>query len=103
MQVKDILVTGGAGFIGSHLLDALTLKYPNSKVIVLDDFSNSALSLDQMGARQAHGDFDNLEILQNSVENIGEMDFGNWEISHIFHLAAQVNLRTSEKRPIFDA
>src|SRR5258708_29744034 len=40
MQIKGstVLITGGAGFIGSHIIDQLLLKKPK-KIIVLDDFS----------------------------------------------------------------
>jgi len=33
---KNILVTGGAGFIGSHLVRLLVNKYPNYRIINLD-------------------------------------------------------------------
>ena len=37
--MKNILITGGAGFIGSHLVKHFTLKYPNYKIINFDILS----------------------------------------------------------------
>ena len=34
--LKSILVTGGSGFIGSHLIRRLIKQYPNSKILNLD-------------------------------------------------------------------
>jgi len=52
--LKDVLVTGGAGFIGSHLIESLLKK--NVKVLVVDDFSN--------------GSKKNLESYLNNIEII---------------------------------
>ncbi|ACD66682.1 MAG TPA: ADP-glyceromanno-heptose 6-epimerase [Sulfurihydrogenibium sp.] len=38
---QNILITGGAGFIGSNLALKLQKDYPNSKILVLDDFSSA--------------------------------------------------------------
>ncbi len=40
-QPSNILVTGGAGFIGANLALALQEKYPQSKILILDDFSSA--------------------------------------------------------------
>ncbi len=40
-QPYKILITGGAGFIGSNLAMSLQNKYPNSKIVILDDFSSA--------------------------------------------------------------
>jgi dTDP-D-glucose 4,6-dehydratase len=38
---QNILITGGAGFIGSNLALKLQKDYPNSKILILDDFSSA--------------------------------------------------------------
>ena len=40
--MKTILITGGAGFIGSHLVRHFVLKYPNYNIINLDILSYAA-------------------------------------------------------------
>ncbi len=42
MQFKKILITGGAGFIGSHVVDAIISQYPESRVIVFDKMNYAA-------------------------------------------------------------
>ena len=41
MKFKKILITGGAGFIGTNLTNHLLNTYPNIKIIIFDNFSNN--------------------------------------------------------------
>jgi len=84
------IVTGGAGFIGSHLVDQLLeLKH---EVIVLDNFST--------GRRE------NLEHIKDKILLV-ECDLsiqGNWvkyfqEVDWVFHLAALADIVPSIQRP----
>jgi UDP-glucose 4-epimerase len=90
------LVTGGAGFIGSHLVDALTVR--GDRVLVLDDLSS--------GRREnLAGAFDaGAELLEGSVTDeaaIAEaFERGRPEL--VFHLAAQIDVRRSVSDPAFD-
>ena len=63
LQDKKVLVTGGAGFIGSHIVEELLKE--NAKVIVLDNLST--------------GNFDNLEPFLDKIEFI-EGDITNVEL-----------------------
>ncbi|MBA2522093.1 MAG: GDP-mannose 4,6-dehydratase [Solirubrobacterales bacterium] len=91
------LLTGGAGFIGSHLADELVRR--GDEVLVLDDLStghesNLADAIDG-GARLTRGD-------------IAERDFVSAEVSsfapeRVFHLAAQADVRRANEDPAFDA
>jgi len=80
------LVTGGAGFIGSHLVDALVSR--GDEVVVLDDLST--------GRR----DYVN-PVAQFRPHDVREP----FEIGAdvVFHLAAQADVGTSMERPSFDA
>ena len=35
--MNNVLVTGGCGFIGGHLIDQLKANYPEAKIVVVDD------------------------------------------------------------------
>lgn len=68
MQYKDILITGGAGFVGSNLALKLKQDYPNVKITVLDNLKRrgSELSLKRLknaGVEFVHGDIRNREDL----------------------------------------
>lgn len=85
------LVTGGAGFIGSHLVDSLLTK--GWEVRVLDNFSTGRIeNLNQYDP--------NLEILAGSAcsTDIVQMCLSNVQI--VYHLAARVGARNVESDPI---
>lgn len=88
-----ILITGGGGFIGSHLADRLIKE--NHTVTILDDFSTGSIS--------------NLEMLSNSqnlqVKNGSILDFQLVselvaESDYVFHLAAAVGVFNIVNRPL---
>ncbi len=87
MQMKHILVTGGAGFIGSHLVDSL-LK-DDFNVVVLDDLSS--------GKMQNLPNDERLQFIQGDVADHLLIDkvFKEFTFSHIFHLAAIASVHES--------
>ena len=86
------LVTGGAGFIGSHLVDALLAR--GDEVHVVDNLTTgSRENLDD--AAELH----ELDIRDESFEQVA----GKLEPEVVFHLAAQADVGTSVERPAFDA
>jgi UDP-glucose 4-epimerase len=89
-----ILITGGAGFIGSHLADAL-LAAGTHEVSILDDLSAGKRDRVDSRARFYHGNIRNADEVRMIV------DREKPEV--IFHLAAQMDVRRSVAEPVFDA
>ncbi len=87
-----ILVTGGAGFIGSHIVDALIER--GDEVVVVDNLSTGLK--DNVNPKA--------KLYQMSITDSGLMEVFEREMPEIVsHHAAQVNLRRSVGEPQFDA
>src|SRR5215469_12621636 len=89
-----ILVTGGAGFIGSHTVDALVAAGAG-EVAVLDDLS--AGKRHQVNAKATLYQID----LRDAAAVASVVEKAKPEL--IFHLAAQMDVRRSVADPAFDA
>jgi UDP-glucose 4-epimerase len=96
---RRVLVTGGAGFIGSVLVDRLLAE--GDRVVVVDDLSTG--KLENLAEARAHADggfeFQRLDLNGGSLGKVVERH----RPEVIFHLAAQINVRVSVEEPIFDA
>jgi UDP-glucose 4-epimerase len=86
------LVTGGAGFIGSHLVDALLAR--GDQVHVVDDLATGSRENLASGV-----ELHELDIRDESLEQLA----GQLRPELVFHLAAQADVGTSVERPAFDA
>ena len=93
MKYKKALVTGGAGFIGSHLVEALLKN--NVTVLVVDNLlTGKKTNLDRL---------ENVEVIYDDLgsdESIKEIKKFNPEIC--FHLAAQSSVVISVEDPLLD-
>ncbi len=85
------MVTGGAGFIGSHV--ARALKEEGHEVLVVDDLS--------FGKRENIPEID-LEVVDIRDEKIHGI-FRDFSPHYVFHLAAQIDVRRSLREPEVDA
>lgn len=89
--MKKFIVTGGAGFIGSHLVNRLIDD--GHKVLVIDNFSNSEPSKVNSKAHICTADISNVSYKYKIIGQMVDCD-------GIFHLAALTNLQESIEDPI---
>jgi len=87
-----VLVTGGAGFIGSHVAEALVAR--GEDVVVLDDLSS--------GKRQNLPDY-GVNFVEGDIRAPLDELFAEVKPTICFHLAAQADVRVSVERPDHDA
>ena len=93
------LVTGGAGFIGSTLVDQLLAA--GHEVAVIDNLSSGNLA-NLAGATAAHGD--RLRVHEVDIRDAAAGEVVAAESSEVmFHLAAQADVRASVDDPALDA
>ena len=87
------LITGGAGFIGSHLVDALVLS--GHEVIILDD-----LSTGRHDNLRQHAGNHGVEFILGSILNEGLVDDAVRRADIVLHLAAAVGVNLIVERPL---
>src|ERR671934_54431 len=85
------IVTGGAGFIGSHVADALVAR--GDEVHVLDNLTSGRRENVPEGARLHEGD----------IRSDADAAFDEARPEACFHLAAQADVRVSVDDPVYDA
>jgi UDP-glucose 4-epimerase len=85
------LVTGGAGFIGSNIVDELVRR--RHQVVVLDDFS-SGKEANLVAVR------DQIELYVGSITDLGTVEKACEGVDYVIHLAARTSVPRSVKDPI---
>ncbi|MBC8509895.1 MAG: SDR family NAD(P)-dependent oxidoreductase [Chloroflexi bacterium] len=89
---SHILVTGGAGFIGSHLVDALVSS--GNRVRVLDNLSRGKLLF-----LEKHIANESVEFIKADLQDYQAVQQATVGIDIVFHLAAQANVMGAEVDP----
>ncbi len=92
--MQRVLITGGAGFIGSHLAESLVTQ--GKEVYVIDDLSTG--SADNLAALRGNPRF---HFTQASVRDGRELDQLVGQADFIYHLAAAVGVELVVKNPVY--
>lgn len=92
MKINDcsVLITGGAGFIGSHIAERLLVE--GSHVRILDNLSTGRTQNVPVGATFIKGDIRDVELVAQSMKGV----------DIVFHEAAQINPAKAVEDPLFD-
>lgn len=85
------LITGGAGFIGSHLTDELCAR--GDEIIILDDLSTGRLE-------NLATSIESVRFVEGSVLDVGLVDSLVARVDRVFHLAAAVGVHTILNEPL---
>lgn len=97
MNQRSILLTGGAGFIGSNLVHYLLEKYPNYKIINLDLLTYAG-DLENLASVEKHPDY---KFYQGDIcdRELVSKIFKDHKIDGVFHLAAESHVDNSISNP----
>ena len=95
---KPIVITGGAGFIGSNLADALLSD--GETVAVLDNLSRGGVKQNLLWLQERHGE--RLQVVTADVRDSEAVDAALANAAAVFHFAAQTAVTTSLADPIED-
>ncbi len=96
--MKKILITGGAGFIGAHVVKHFVKKYTNDQIINLDCLTYAAEPKNLTDVESCEN-YKFLKININNAENIDDV-FKDHSITHVIHLAAESHVDRSIENSI---
>jgi len=92
---KTILITGGAGFIGSSLAEKLASD-KNARIIIIDNLLTGSLN------KVPTSEYDNVTFIKGDVNKLPELAhaFTEYKPNHVFHFAAVVGVKRTLENPL---
>ena len=98
MTQRNILITGGAGFIGSHLVEHLVESYPHYRIVILDKltYAGNPANIESVTARP------NVTFIEGDITDATLVDsvFSQHNIDGVIHLAAESHVDRSISAPL---
>jgi UDP-glucuronate 4-epimerase len=96
MSARKVLVTGGAGFIGSHLVEALVERGDSVRVLdSFDPYYDPAIK-----RRNIAGVLPHIELLEGDLRDLELLGRAVRGVDSVVHLAARAGVRSSLERPV---
>ncbi len=95
---KTILITGGAGFIGSHLVRRFVKNYPDYKIINLDALTYAG-NLENLRDIESEENYEFVKADINDAEALRKV-FADFQIDSVIHLAAESHVDRSISDPL---
>jgi len=94
---RRIFVSGGAGFIGSHLFRALLKASVTEQVVIFDNFSSGQRSYIQEGTKDAR-----VKVVEADLKDVGAITSAMAGCDTVFHLAANPDIAKAVTEPDID-
>ncbi len=94
---KSILITGGAGFIGSHVVRRMVNHYPKAQIINLDALTYAS-NLELLDDCKDHSNYQFIKEDINNFEGLQTL-FAEYNFDAVIHLAAESHVDNSIKNP----
>jgi UDP-glucose 4-epimerase len=100
--MTHILLTGGLGYIGSHIAVELLNSKEHYKIIIIDNLSNSSVDMLNTILQNKTNNINSLHFLEMDMTNYNDLDnlFREYKIDIVIHLAGLKSVGESVKKPI---